>query len=488
MLTSNLDLENHFCNGAQGRALHWHPAKTEKGKAISASHPELLVRFGKEASLRKAEMLPDVDHIDLCPRAETLQTAPGQPVLLQIPLVPAYALTVHKTQALSIRHAVKGCLEGVFAYGQVYVLSSRVTDPENLHFVGIPPIDLLDRIWNAWRKAGHDPVECLRQCVKVTDDFAYEPNGKDLQDRFIQRFKHATTVPVKLRTLSEMLSPQPEMAQNMNRLLDWIDAADLASQRGESKPRFKTASGRAVFDDYETKWWLTNLQRKPQELALPPGDEDGPMEEESVVEDVDDITNASDTSDTESARDLSTENIVSHLGRPPIVCWEHRQSMYTEYFERQVGAHCGLHAINNAVGHNWLSIANMQEALRDYVCTRQREGLPELSTDHATPSGYYSSEVMCHAMQMASSRTAGVRGFEMSLAPLHCNPDVISAAVGAIVNIENRHWVALRQIGNQIWWLDSSDPSPHPLTMAVYRQRIQEHKDAFPIFGETGCL
>ena len=74
---------------------------------------------------------------------------------VRLPLVPCYALTVHKTQAnslllfhlsccarsqmlrarasslqaLSIRHLVLGCLEGVFAQGHVYVLVSRVTDP-----------------------------------------------------------------------------------------------------------------------------------------------------------------------------------------------------------------------------------------------------------------------------------------------------------------------------------------------------------------------
>ena len=30
--------------------------------------------------------------------------------MLQLPLVPAYALTVHKTQALSIKHLVLGCV------------------------------------------------------------------------------------------------------------------------------------------------------------------------------------------------------------------------------------------------------------------------------------------------------------------------------------------------------------------------------------------
>ena len=50
----------------------------------------------------------------------------GEPIMLQLSLVPAYALTVHKTQALSIKHLVLGCLEGCFAQGHVYVLVSRV--------------------------------------------------------------------------------------------------------------------------------------------------------------------------------------------------------------------------------------------------------------------------------------------------------------------------------------------------------------------------
>jgi hypothetical protein len=49
-------------------------------------------------------------------------------------------------QALSIRHIVRGCLEGVFAQGQVYVLVSRVTCPWHFQLVGLPPKDLLEDV------------------------------------------------------------------------------------------------------------------------------------------------------------------------------------------------------------------------------------------------------------------------------------------------------------------------------------------------------
>ena len=72
------------------------------------------------------------DTIDVIVRQETLPFIPGHPVLLQICVVPvacyriaaaterlrcrilyieAYALSIHKTQSLSIKHVVRGCLE-----------------------------------------------------------------------------------------------------------------------------------------------------------------------------------------------------------------------------------------------------------------------------------------------------------------------------------------------------------------------------------------
>ena len=113
MLVSNLDVEQRFANGTQGRVMQWHPEAARKRKSLYSSHRELSVRFVKESSLQKREMFPDIDHVDVPARPESLNSVPGRPVLLQVPVVPSYALTVHKTQALSIKHKVRGCLEGV---------------------------------------------------------------------------------------------------------------------------------------------------------------------------------------------------------------------------------------------------------------------------------------------------------------------------------------------------------------------------------------
>ena len=126
MLISNIAVDERVANGTQGRLLHWHPGATEsQRRALPTYCSDLLAVFCKESSLSKQEMLPDMDFMDLGARQETLNIR-GEPILLQLCVVPAYALTVHKTQARSIKHLVLGCLEGVFALGQVYVLMSRV--------------------------------------------------------------------------------------------------------------------------------------------------------------------------------------------------------------------------------------------------------------------------------------------------------------------------------------------------------------------------
>ena len=111
-------VRQRFANGTQGRLLQWHPGATESTrKALPAYCPDLLARFCKETSLAKQEMLPDVglrfcsviltsphipakeitrlDHMDIGARQENLAVR-GEPIMLQLCVVPAYALTIHK--------------------------------------------------------------------------------------------------------------------------------------------------------------------------------------------------------------------------------------------------------------------------------------------------------------------------------------------------------------------------------------------------------
>ena len=99
----------------QGRLIQWSPpeAAAERGSkkalAVPAWHPSLCARFVKETAMEKrTALLPDIDMIDCAVRQENLNWA-GQPIMLQLPLVPAYALTVHKTQVVVCVPCVAWC-------------------------------------------------------------------------------------------------------------------------------------------------------------------------------------------------------------------------------------------------------------------------------------------------------------------------------------------------------------------------------------------
>ena len=74
MLVSNVDVPQRFANGTQGRVMYWHPGFVDKGKKLLASHPELLVRFVKEAAYQsEQELVGEVHFMDVPARAEDLK-------------------------------------------------------------------------------------------------------------------------------------------------------------------------------------------------------------------------------------------------------------------------------------------------------------------------------------------------------------------------------------------------------------------------------
>ena len=115
---SPLKGRNFEVRGSQGRLLHWSPPEVEGSKAVPASHPDISARFVKESAVQKrGQWLPDIDFMDILVRQENLnirganrcivflyarmwcvhqrvmsnKNIQGDPIMLQLPLVPAYA-------------------------------------------------------------------------------------------------------------------------------------------------------------------------------------------------------------------------------------------------------------------------------------------------------------------------------------------------------------------------------------------------------------
>ena len=93
---------------------------------------------------------------------------------------------------------------------QVYVLISRVTDPRNFHLIGVPPRDILEDVAAALIADGVDVDQFFENACKVTGEWDYDRSRARLLDRIQQKFCNERSVPLKFRTLAEVLNPQPE--------------------------------------------------------------------------------------------------------------------------------------------------------------------------------------------------------------------------------------------------------------------------------------
>ena len=149
----------------------------------------------------------------------------------------------------------------------------------------------------------------------------------------------------------------------------------------------------------------------------------------------------------------------------------------------QQGVQCGLHALNNAVGRAWQTEEDMHFAVEEYLKRAIQEGSPELRSQHVAFGGWYSSEVLAQAVTSTSMNRMGRVEYCMSLVPLHVNPERLRAerTVGAVMNIDNQHWVALRYISGQHWYLDSQLGRPLKLSEKEYVKRVRKNRAAFCI-------
>ena len=236
--------------------------------------------------------------------------------MYQLTLVPSYALTVHKTQAMSIKHVVLGSLEGIFALGQVYVLVSRVADPENFHLVGVPPKDLVEAVALALRAAGFDPDQVFDRAVGVSNEWKYNPD-RPWQTRFSPAYIRERQVPPKHKELDEILKPQAAASIVIGRLLRWIERVDEASQTCLDRPLFCDELGGPIFPpegDPDEKWYLTDLSRRKEaeELARR-ADEDGPPPSEDSSSAEDNTTNNQD----QNGKDELTDDESDSDDAPP---------------------------------------------------------------------------------------------------------------------------------------------------------------------------
>ena len=158
------------------------------------------------------------------------------------------------------------------------------------------------------------------------------------------------------------------------------------------------------------------------------------------------------------------------------------REIYQGYFETQSLARCGMHALNNALGMDFVSHEDMTAACDNYLREAKFEGMRERRSMHEHPGvGWYSEAVMAYVLRWKQNiYTLDVDN------PIHVDDERDPGRLfgeevkGVVVNKQQSHWIAFRFENGKIWLLDSTD-TPQVYTYPEYVAFRKNYRQAFVV-------
>jgi ATP-dependent DNA helicase PIF1 len=137
MLIKNLDTMRGLVNGAKGVVVGFH-SRYDEPQEDESKLPRSLARAVNPSGLWPVVRF-NSGAIAIGPQKETAEDGGVEVVSrLQVPLILAWALSVHKCQGMTLSK-VETDLSRAFEYGMVYVALSRVKDLDGLQLIGFDP-------------------------------------------------------------------------------------------------------------------------------------------------------------------------------------------------------------------------------------------------------------------------------------------------------------------------------------------------------------
>ncbi|CAK0811873.1 unnamed protein product [Prorocentrum cordatum] len=162
-----------------------------------------------------------------------------------------------------------------------------------------------------------------------------------------------------------------------------------------------------------------------------------------------------------------------------------QRDRFTGFFERQRGAHCGMHALNNALGFALLDEGTVEASAHAFIEHAALDGLPQRLRDHMSPSGDYSEAVLAFVLQRCGN------SFSLNLNAPVLPQDAMNIfapnVVGVVVNQNNAHWIAVKAVSGRIWKLDSapgdgrSVAEPVLCELSDFQKLLRRHPTAYPL-------
>jgi hypothetical protein len=452
---------------------------------------------------------------------------------LQLPLVLAWGLTIHKSQGLTFpegvvvdfKHAPN--YQPVATMGLAFVAMSRATHWERQAFRDLPDFwdfrKVLEKKIFRWRKeaeehfdALHDATmaKLLRRPFNVDLDVALHKAWTETQEkeplnsareadlremlkvRGVLKAEEHPDEPVKDRSAPKggggrkramgMRAPVPKKKGRQAR---------APQQDGEMMDAHGEAGGGGDFPDLADLDFGHGDEPDPCDFECGGFDEEAPdgfdfggFDEEAPdgfdCGGFDDQPQAPDFGLDDEGAFADADAPFSNVGDKGFTVGAEMTRSHAwgdRYFEGQVRAECGQHALNNLLGGpQFLQVDLQRAARRVLAATDERE------EEHIRPGGWYSHSVLATALR---DQHPDAETDEASPWKLHFNrlgqADYRAVlddelACGALVNQNNAHWIALVKHEGFLWHVDSQR-TPTPMSEASFRETLRRYPDAFPV-------
>ena len=152
------------------------------------------------------------------------------------------------------------------------------------------------------------------------------------------------------------------------------------------------------------------------------------------------------------------------------------------YHEKQIGALCAVHALNNLVQARWFDEVGLAEVARD-LDRREAALLSSPVADHESQNvrgdGFFSVQVILQALQRAG----------LACGQLGSTANRERGDAGYILN-RREHWFALRRIGDRHWFdLNSMAKTPQEMSPAHVDLFLQAHfEKGYSVFAVRGAF
>jgi hypothetical protein len=360
----------------------------------------------------------------------------------QFPVRLAWAMTINKAQGQTLQKVGIYLPDEVFAHGQLYVALSRVGSFANVK-VYVEQTDT-----QGYFKMNDDDEEAI-----YTANVAWSEALLAFAEKHMKR--------------EPGIKREPATRTKMESSVEF----DLAHRMEPLAVKVESDTGSDVDSDLEH--------------AFPDGDECIT----DFCEDLHDICGLAQEEDESIEKDAPSASSMeqsSMVAKPRFLFCRRPSTVhrYSGFFEKQEAglALCGKHALNNILaGDPYIETGELQESCNTVLAEshypQSQEGHVSVEDrrDHEGPGGWYSDQVLAMALQRTFK-------YVLILRPLFEDPHSIyvDSCQGAVVNQQNRHWVALRVVDGAVWLLDSMR-TPRRLTHDEYVKFVTQYPASYEV-------